>query len=174
MQEPSIQQLGAHVVVGRFGAPYGVKGWLKFVSFTEPVQHILNYQPWRVQGDARWDDVAVDEVKEHGKGFVAHVRGIDDRTTAERLTGCEIAVPADALPRPADDEYYWKDLIGARVVNRGGEVLGDVTHLFGAGTHDVLVVDRDGQEVLIPFADAYVLNVDIEGRCIEVDWDPSY
>ena len=174
MQELPVQQEGAHVVVGRFGAPYGLKGWLKFVSFTEPVQNILTYRPWRVQRGARWDDLAVDEIKEHGKGFVAHVRGIDDRSAAERLTGREIAVPADVLPGTADDEYYWKDLVGANVVTPRGEVLGDVTRLFEAGTHDVLVVDRDGQEVLIPFAAAYVLNVDIEGRRIEVDWDPSY
>jgi len=166
--------MGAHVVVGRFGAPYGIKGWIKFVSFTDPVENILEYRPWRVQRDARWLDVAVDEIKTHGKGFVVHVRGIDDRDAAEHLTGREIAIPEEALPKAAADEYYWKDLIGLGVVNRDGVDLGTVDHLFEAGPNDVLVVARDGGEVMIPFVGVYVRSVDIGAKRIEVDWDASY
>ena len=165
--------MGAHVVVGRFGAPYGIKGWVKFVSFTDPVENILEYRPWRVQRDARWLDVAVDEVKAHGKGFVAHVRGVDDRNAAERLTGQEIAIPEEALPQAAADEYYWKDLIGLGVVTRDGTELGTVDRLFEAGPNDVLVAVRDGAEVMIPFVSAYVLAVDLDAKRIEVDWDTS-
>lgn len=166
--------MGAHVVVGRFGAPYGIKGWLKFVSYTDPAQNILTYRPWRVRFDSRWDDLAVDEIKSHGKGFVAHVLGVDDREAAERFAGCEIAVPEEVLPPAAPDEFYWKDLIGLEVVTRDGTSLGAVDRLFEAGTHDVMVVVHDGTEVLIPFAGAYVSGVDIEARRLVVDWDPSY
>jgi 16S rRNA processing protein RimM len=166
--------VGAHVVVGRFGAPYGIKGWLKLVSFTDPVQNILHYRPLRVQRDEHWHDVPVDEIKSHGKGFVAHVCGVDDRTAAERLTGREIAIPEEALPQTAADEYYWKDLIGLTVVMRNGTALGTVDRLFEVGPHDVLVVARDGEDVMIPFVDAYVREVDLARKRIEVDWDESY
>src|SRR5262245_117185 len=137
--------MGAHVVVGRFGAPYGIKGWVKFVSFTDPVDNILDYRPWRVQRDEDWQDVPVDEIKAHGKGFVVHVRGVDDRTAAERFTGRDIAIPENALPQIAADEYYWKDLIGLDVVQRGGASLGTVDRLFETGPNDVLVVARDDE-----------------------------
>lgn len=166
--------MGALVVVGRFGAPYGLKGWLRFASFTDPVDNILTYRPWRLHRDERWQKLDVDAAKAHGNGFVAHVLGVDDRGAAGALSGCEIGVPEEALPAAAPDEYYWKDLIGLDVAQSSGVILGVVKRLFEAGTHDVMVVNHEGAEVLIPFAGAYVLNVDLQERRIVVDWDTSY
>lgn len=161
----------AVVVVGRVLAPYGVRGWVHVSAFTQPPENLADYRPWLLSGkdDADWRAVAVREVHRHGQGLVASLAGVEDRTSAERLKGRLIGVPEAALPPPAADEYYWRDLIGACVTDPQGRALGRVASLMETGAHDVLVVRRpDGTELLIPFHDRYVLEV-VDGT-IRVDW----
>ena len=87
-------------------------------------------------------------------------------------------IPRSSFPTPAEGEYYWVDLIGLAVVNREGVALGEVADLMATGPQQVLVVryQQDGQpaERLIPFVDAYVDAVDLDGKRITVDWQPDY
>ena len=82
-------------------------------------------------------------------------------------------MPRSALPTPAENEYFWADLIGLEVVNQHGVVLGRVDSLMETGAHDVLVVEGS-KEYLIPFIDAFVGKVDVEAGRIEVDWGEDY
>lgn len=162
------------VVVGRFGAPYGVKGWVRLTSYTDPASNLLTYRPWFVAMDGDWRELPVNATRPHGHGFVAHIDGLDDRSAVEALGGREIGVPDDALPTPEADEFYWKDLVGLTVVNDQGEALGRVTRLMATGEHDVLVVDGDAGELLIPFVRAVVTGVDLDAGRIVARWRAEY
>jgi 16S rRNA processing protein RimM len=118
------------VVVGRFGPPFGIRGWLNVISYTEPVTNLLDYRPWFIEQRDGWTALAVGDLKPHRKGFIAQIDGITDRDEALRLAGRPIGVADDALPATADDEFYWKDLIGMKVQDRSGQVLGEVTGLI--------------------------------------------
>lgn len=116
------------VAVGQVGAPYGVRGWLRIVSFTLPPSNLLNYRPWRLrlpQGSGKadgwgcWDRCDLRTVKPHGEGFIASFFGVADRDAALRLSGAEIGVPAGSLPPLPADEFYWRDLIGLQVLLSG-------------------------------------------------------
>jgi 16S rRNA processing protein RimM len=158
------------VVVGRFGAPHGVKGWLSVTSYTEPPDNIVSYRPWLVERDGRWCEMRVLRTQAHGQRFLVQIDGVVDRDAAQRLVGCEIAVPEAALPAVGEGEYYWKDLIGLDVVNEQGTRIGCVAELFDTPANDVIVVRDDGNEVLIPFVASVVKRVDIAGGQILVDW----
>ena len=167
------------VVVGAVGAPYGVKGWVRVRSFTEPPANLLDYEPWRIRQGGNWREVAV-AARRHGQGFVARIDQTEDRTAASALTGASIGVAAAALPSPAPNEYYWSDLVGRRVVRapRGDEPaaserqLGVVARVFATPAHDVLVVAGDGAEHLVPFVRQVV--TDVAGDRVVVDWDPDW
>lgn len=157
------------IVMGRLGAPFGIKGWLKVQPYTETLDSLFDYDLWQIgQGDG-WQDFEVEEAAVHGDGLIAKLVGIDDRDQAFALRGREIAVNREELPEAAEDEYYWSDLIGLTVVNREGIELGQVAGLMETGSQDVLVVKGD-REHLIPFVDAYVTRVDMPGGRIDVDW----
>jgi 16S rRNA processing protein RimM len=161
------------LIMGRFGAPFGVRGWLKVHSYTAPPDSLFAYSPWWVRMEDRWTPLHVDDGKAHGKGLVAHIEGYDDREAVRVLVGAEISVERAALEPAAEGEYYWADLVGAEVVNRDGRILGRVDHLFDNGAHDVMVVAGE-RERLIPFVQGrYVTEVDVEGARIVVDWDPE-
>ena len=168
------------IVVGRIGSPYGVRGWVHLQSFTSPPENIVDYQPWFVKAKGgQWRMMSDAVCRRHKQGFVAHIEQTADREAASALTGQWIGVLAEALPGIDDaDEYYWRELIGCRVVDGDGVDLGTVDHLLETGANDVLVVKNrqqdQMQEVLIPFIAQYVLGVDRDARIITVDWDRDW
>lgn len=165
---------GDRIVVGKITGAYGVKGWVKVFSWTEPRENITCYSPWFMQGpDAGWQQVKLESGKRHGKTVVAKLEGIDDRDAAMLLTGREIAIDESQVAPLGDDEFYWRELIGLRVTNPQGDELGVVKELMETGANDVLVVQaEDGRQRLIPYALGYtVLAVDLVDQLIEVDWD---
>jgi 16S rRNA processing protein RimM len=159
--------------MGRIGAPFGIKGWIKVQPYTETLDSLFDYDLWQVGRSEGWQDFAVEEAAVHGDGLIAKLVGIDNREQAFALRGREIAVNREELPQTAENEYYWNDLIGLTVVNGQGVELGQVAGLMETGSHDVLVVKGE-RERLIPFADAYVASVDLPGRRIEVDWEADW
>ena len=100
------------------------------------------------------------------------MEGIDDREAAALLTNEDIGLERERLPPlPSADEYYWCDLVGLRALDADGEPLGEVASLFRTGAHDILRVrGEDGREILTPFVDAHVLQVDIAGGVIHLHW----
>ncbi len=166
------------VVVGRFGPPYGVKGWLNVISYTDPVTNLIEYRPWFIERDDAWLPLRVERLKPHRTGFVAQIDGIDDRDAALRYAGKSIGVQDSTLPATAEDEFYWKDLIGLSVEDPAGRTLGEITGLMETGANDVIVVRTDSRtdsptgagEMLIPFLRHVVTVVDLAGRRIVVDW----
>ena len=157
--------------LGQVTGLFGVRGWIKVYSYTEPREAILGYGQWflRRQGDWRAADVAAG--KRHGKTIIVQLAGVMDRDAAAELIGSDIAVERDALSDPGDGRYYWSDLEGMQVVHRDGTELGRVRLLMATGANDVLVVAGE-RERLIPFvAEQVVLDVDLAAGVIRVDWE---
>jgi 16S rRNA processing protein RimM len=104
------------------------------------------------------------------KGMVVlKFRGIESISQAETLVGCEIQVPRqERLPLPAG-QVYVSDLVGCAVFDRGAEVGRIAEVQFGSGDAPLLVVKAGKKEYLLPFAEAYLVKVDTEGKRLEVN-----
>ena len=163
------------VLLGKIVGLFGVDGWVKVESYTEPRVRIFKYQPWFVKLAGGETEIASVQGRAHGKGLVAALPQVEDRDAALAWIGAEIWVRRSALPRPKRGEYYWIDLEGLDVVTADGVALGKVSHLFSTGANDVAVV-RDGErERLIPFVlKQFVKEVDLDSGRITVDWDPDF
>ena len=162
------------LIVGRISGLYGVRGWLKIFSYTEPRENIVDYSPWLIGTEGHWRGVAVEDGRTQGKGVVVKLAGCDDRDAAALLIGQDIAVRRDQLQVAAPGEYYWADLEGLRVVTLEGIELGVVDHLFETGANDVVVV-RGERERLLPFVRGDVIRrIDLQAGVMEVDWDPEF
>jgi len=160
------------LVLGRIAAPYGLRGWVKIFSETEPRDNILSYQPWYL-GESRRPCRFV-EGRRHGKGVVAKLEGCEDRDQATALVGQEIAIRRDQLPPAGAEEFYWADLEGLRVETLDGIWLGRVEYLFATATNDVMVVEGDRKRLLPFLWDQVVRDVDLELGQIRVDWDSDF
>jgi 16S rRNA processing protein RimM len=171
------------VNIGRITAVYGVKGWVKIHSYTEIAEDVFAYNPWWLKTAHGVKQVEVDEARPHGKGFVAHIKGIDDRDQAASLTSVDIAVERDLLPDLDEGEYYWSQLEGLSVIttfNGEAQRLGRVIKLMETGANDVLVVAPDDQSIdqrerLIPYVpEQFILAIDLAAGEMRVDWDPEF
>ncbi|MCL2310157.1 MAG: ribosome maturation factor RimM [Proteobacteria bacterium] len=170
----------AEVVMGRVVAPYGVQGWLKVQSFTASKDALLTYRQWLlVDRSGATRDVRLKEGKVHGEYVLAALEGVTAREDAAALQGMSITVPREALPVLAPGEVYFVDLIGLKVINREGEMLGAVTAVQEYGAQPVLHVEppategtegKKAAETLIPFVEAYIDAVELEAGCIKVGW----
>ena len=162
------------VIVGRLSGLYGVKGWHKVFSHTDPRDNILSYSPWYLKQGDEWKPYKLNKGRVHGKGIVAQLQGCDDRDQAQILMGQDIAVSRQLFARTVEGEFYWSDLVGLEVQHTDGEKLGKVVQMMETGANDVLVV-RGERERLIPFLWQQVIkSVDTEAKVICVDWDKDF
>lgn len=159
--------------------PYGIKGWLWVFSNTEEHSAIFAIPNWLMKTATGFKPLTVLEWRAQGSGLVASFKEIADRNVAETMNGTTIWVSKDSLPAPADDEYYWSDLVGLMVVNEQQECLGVVKSLFETGANDVIVVaptsdSIDGEERLIPWHNSTVQNIDLTTKVMLVAWEKDY
>lgn len=167
------------VTLGRVAGVYGVKGWVKVVSHTRPIENILDYPNWWLATRQPYESEVV-EAKMHGRGIIAQLsdaggKPIDDRDVAAALIGTEIQVAQDALPEAPAGQYYWSQLEGLKVQNLEGVGLGTVTSVTSNGAQDVLVIKDGEADRLIPFVRGpLVKSVDLQQGLIVVDWQPEY
>jgi len=158
------------VTLGRISGVFGVKGWVKVFSYTEPRANVVAFRTWTVKlrtGERRFE---VETGHAQGAGVVAKLRGVDDREQARELIGADIVVERGELPKCAPGEYYWTDLEGLEVRTTDGQVLGTVDHLMATAGHDMLVLAGEPQR-LIPFVHGRVIHeIDLEAGRIVADW----
>lgn len=178
-----------NVIVGRITGVYGIQGWLKIFSYTDPMEAIVDYNPWYIRAENRknapWVKVKLKAGKRHAKTVIAKLEGCNDCDTAMTYIGNEISIKLEQLEElKGKDEYYWRDLLGLRVINQQGIELGRVKSLMETGANDVLVVtpeneaadtEKKQKEHLIPWTmHNAIIAVDIEQGVIEVDWDADF
>jgi 16S rRNA processing protein RimM len=162
------------VILGRVSGVFGVKGWLKVQSYTEPRDNIASFGAWTLRMNGVDRAFVVEDGHSHAGSVVAKLQGIDDRDRAREWVGADIVVERERLPATQAGEVYWTDLEGLEVRTTAGVVLGKIDHLLATGAHDVLVLDST-PERLIPFiVDDVVKDVDVEGGVVVVDWSPDY
>ncbi|SES71919.1 ribosome maturation factor RimM [Thorsellia anophelis] len=181
MQSQTHSVLLKPIVVGKVGAPYGVRGWLKLFPATENKENIFDYAPWYLRAAGQLKFVEVEEWKWHAQDIVIKLKGINDRDEAQRLTNAEVVIEENNLPALTQGDYYWKDLINCRVLSETGYDMGIVTDLMETGSNDVLIVRANlndafgAKERLIPYLDGQVIkNVDLKAKQIIADWDPNF
>lgn len=168
------------VSLGRIGSPYGVKGWFKLVSHTQPRENILTYRHFTgiINGAER--ALEMSEAKVHGKGLVAHLVGVDTPEDLRLMTGMELMVMRSELPELGAEDYYWHQLQGLQVINSAEQLLGRIDCLLETGANDVMIVkpcegSLDKHQRLIPWLpDRVILKVDLESETVQVAWEADY
>jgi 16S rRNA processing protein RimM len=161
------------VVLGRITGVFGIKGWVKVQSFTDPAESILNFREWQLEQRAARRAVEVREGRRHGTQVVAHLESFDDRDAAATLIGSEISVARESLPPLAAREYYQADLLGLTVRDAEGVVLGRIDHFVDAPANPVMVVVGEGRELWVPAVPPYLRRVDLAAGEVLVDWQPG-
>lgn len=158
------------VLLGRFGAPHGVRGEIRLQSFTADPSAIARYDGLTDKSAARI--FRLRSVRPQGKDMlVAKVEGVEDRAAAEALNGVDLFLPRDKLPAPEEEEFYIADLIGLRAESPDGADIGTIVAVRNFGAGDILEVapGAGGETLLLPFTKAVVPTIDVAGGRVVVE-----
>ena len=165
------------VLVAHVSGAYGIAGWVRLRPYSDEASALLHAKTWWIDKPAL-HDIDVMQVRTQGEDVVASLMGIADRNAAEALKGATVQIRRAHFPPLQDNEFYWIDLIGHAVENLRGEALGEVVGLIDNGAHPILRValpeTEKPQELLIPFVDQFVTEVDQASKRIKVDWERDY
>lgn len=162
----------ALIELGVVGGPFGIRGWIKLRSYTEPPERLLEHRTLRLRLGGAWRAYGVEATGRSGGALTVKLAGVADRTAAEALKGAAVGVPRSELPACEDRDFYRADLLGCEVVNLTGERLGVVAHFVEIPAHALMVV-RGEQEYWVPAVPQYLRRVDLKARRVVVDWQEA-
>ena len=157
------------IQLGFVGAPFGVRGWIKLRSHTDPPERLLDHRSLRIGQGSVWQNYRIEASGRSGGALTVKLSGVEDRDQAQALRGSQVCVPRSELPQRDDKDFYRADLIGCDVVNIDGVDLGVVQHFIETPAQ-VLMVVRGTQEFWIPAVPQHLRRVDLKARRVVVDW----
>ena len=136
LEDMQQDETSGKVILGRITGVYGVQGWVKVFSYTDPMEAIVDYSSWYIRAEGRnperknqapWTEVQLKAGKRHAKTVVAKLEHCNDRDAAMAYVGTEIAIELEQLESLKEkNEYYWRDLIGLSVINQQNVEMGAV------------------------------------------------
>lgn len=164
--------------VGRLTKAHGLKGAIKIEMYTDDPDR--RFAPGavfflQVPESSPWHDKTLEliELKWYNTHPVAFFKGVADRTAAESLAKGILLVEHDmAEASTEEDAWYDHQLVGLAVM-RDGVKVGTVTLLDHMPAQDLLHIETDAGEVLVPFVKAIVPTVDIEAGTMTVTPPPG-
>ena len=163
---------GKKILVGKISNPHGIKGWIKVISFTDPIENILSYKKWTISDNETEKTYCLEDSRIQGNKIVIKLEGVNNRDDADLLKNLQIEINRSDLPKLEENSYYWEDLVDFNVIDIKGNPVGKVDSLFRTGSNDVLVIINETKErLLVPFIMEEVIKyVDLAKELISIDW----
>jgi 16S rRNA processing protein RimM len=170
----------SRLLVARIGKPHGLRGEVTVQTHTDDPEARfapgVSYTTEAAPGSGVPRALTLRSARLHLKTWLLGFEEIPDRTGAESLRGTRLFIDAEAAAEAAedDDAWYEDELVGLAAVDPTGATLGEVTGLRTGAAQDQLVLRlADGAEALVPFVEAIVPEVDVEGGRVVVDAPPG-
>jgi len=148
---------------------HGIRGNLRVCSYAESDDIFTPGMSARLRNDDQEILCTIKEVSPYRRGLLLCLEGVDDRNRAESLVGYGIYIEKSRLPAPEEGSYYWSDIIGLSVFDKGEVFLGKVDSLIPTGSNDVYVVKNGKREILIPAIASVVTEIDPEKGIMRVE-----
>jgi len=156
------------LALGRLGAPHGVDGRIRLVSFSGENEHLLALTEATLKGAGRIVKIRLESVREFGDGALLKIAGYDSPETVRVLSGMELWAPRDKAAPLEEDQYYYADLVGCALVV-GEKTVATVIAVCDGGGGDLLEIAKsDGSSAYVPFRKEFVGRVDIAARRVEL------
>jgi 16S rRNA processing protein RimM len=151
----------ARVLLGTIATAHGIRGEVMLRTYTGDPEAIASYGPLSDETGKR--SFKIKSARATPKGIIARLDGVSDRNAAEALRGVDLYVARGRLPKPAEKEYYYADLIGLSARDGAGAEIGWVVNVVNFGAGDLLEIRFNDTKLTdyVPFTDACVPHIDV-------------
>ena len=157
------------VLIGKIVNAHGIKGDVKVKSFTMNPADVCSYTPLLKSDDSEL------KIKLRSAGnsdvIIAHIDGVNDRTTAEGLKGTEIFTLKSSIIDEDSDEILLSDLIGFKILNNDSKEIGEVIDILNYGAGDILEIRLYGREktALLSYNENSIIDQNNEQGTLKID-----
>lgn len=157
------------VNIGTVTGTHHLNGAVKVTSIFQDIDVIIS-EKVMLEKNGEKKLCTVKSVKRiNDKKLIIEFTEISNINDAKSLNGYQIKIRRDLLPERTEDDFYYNDLLGMKIFEKG-EHLGDLLDILETAAHDILIVVNDqGREILVPMVDNFVKKIDFETGKIEVE-----
>lgn len=160
------------VVMGKLRKPHGIRGEMvmtvltDFPDLLDPGQEVFvgeDYQPLTVRS-VRW----------HRDDILIAFEEYEDRDLVGVHRNRLLFLAVEELPELPEEEYFFHEMIGLKVVTDTGRELGTLAEILDTGANDVYVVQQEGKgDILLPATEEVILEIDLEENKMTVHLLPG-
>lgn len=155
--------------IGQIVNTFGIKGFVKVNPFTDDMHRFEELKSVLVVKNKETIEMHIEEVKLHKNVVLIKFKGIEDINMAEKYKGCYIKIKREDARKLPKDTYFIADLIGIKVYDDNGNLLGKVDDIYNNKVHDVYVIKNDlGKQILLPSIKEVIKQIDIDNDRIIV------
>lgn len=151
-------------LLGKITKTHGVKGeliiWLD-VDFPDEYEDMESIF-LEVKGELV--PYFIEDLQIRGSKSIIKFEEIDSFDDAKKLVDCDVYLPEDTLPELDEDQFYYHEIIGFDVVDSTHGKLGKIIGVFENNSQDLIGMEYQGIEVLIPISDEIVKTIDREKK----------
>ncbi|GCB45717.1 ribosome maturation factor RimM [Streptomyces sp. NL15-2K] len=163
------------LVVARVGRAHGIKGEVNVEVRTDEPEVRLAPGAVLLTDPASTGPLTIETGRVHSGRLLLRFEGVRDRNAAEALRNTLLIAEVDPEELPEEeDEYYDHQLMDLDVVTKDGVEVGRITEISHLPSQDLFIVERpDGSEVMIPFVQEIVTEIDLEEQRAVIDPPPG-
>jgi len=149
--------------IGKIVKTSGLRGRLKVVSYVESHDTLRSLEEVYIRkGNDTNGPFTLKNILVRKNNFLVEMEGVEDIEKARAFVGCHMLISLNKLKKLPEDEYYWRDITGLKVITENGHVLGSITSVFPTGSNDVYVCSGGEREILLPGIAEVIRTIDIE------------
>src|SRR3989338_6688510 len=157
-------------LIGKIVGTFGNKGEVKITHLISPSDYLLLADSIFIEDEnCQKQELRVLKSKKHKNIYVFLLEGIDTMDVAESLSGFSAYLPSIEFKELQKNEYYYHDLIGMEAYTESGDLIGKVDHILKSGNDILVIKDESGKEIMVPFADELVPEVNLKEKTITVN-----
>ena len=146
------------IVIGKIISTHGINGWVSIDCYAYPPDNLKSYKIFL--DDNYTEEIKILDIKIMPKKIIAKIEHFDHINLSEKILGKNILVDNKSLHSLECGEYYWKDLIGLKVLTTKNKDLGIIDFIFNNGSNDVLVVKKSNIISYIAFIKDNISKID--------------
>ena len=149
--------------IGQIVNTFGIKGFVKINPFTDDLERFEELKSVFVVKNKELIEMQIEEVKYHKHLVLVKFKGIEDINMAEKYKGCYIKIKRENARKLPEDTYFIADLIGIKVYDEDGNLLGKVDDIYNNKSTDIYVIKDDlGKQILLPSTKEVIKQIDVD------------
>jgi len=158
------------IAIGRLGRTKGLSGEIRVKLHNPNSQTLLGVKLVAVgEDESHLTPFSICQAYQHVRDVILGFHQIGSREDAKKLTGKQVFIRRKDFPELAQGEHYSCDLVGCVVEDMAGNTLGVLRSVMNTASNDIYVIDKEGQEILLPVLSGVVVTIDLSKNLIKVN-----